>query len=162
MNFEEIVKGKVLSPQQLMRWLAVWRLHSKKIVFTNGCFDILHPGHIHLLNTARSYGDILIVGLNTDSSVRKIKPSRPVNDENSRATLVASLEVVDAVIMFGEETPLELIKQIKPDVLVKGGDYKPEDVVGKAEMESWGGKVVIVPFLEGFSTTSLIEKMKKL
>ncbi len=145
----------------LKRMIAVWRIHgSKKIVFTNGCFDLLHPGHLHVIHEAKSLGDILIVGVNTDSSVRDIKPGRPVQDENSRAIIIASLEAVDAVILFGEETPLEIIKQLQPDIIVKGGDYKPEEVVGKDVMDSNGGRVEIIPLLENFSTTGIIKKME--
>ena len=160
MNFQEIIQAKIFNGDQLRKMIAIWRFKGKKIVFTNGCFDLLHHGHIHLLNSARSFGDILVVGLNTDASVRRIKPGRPIQDEQSRALVMASLEVVDGVILFDEETPLQLIQFILPDVLVKGGDYKPQDVVGKAVVEAAGGKVEIVPLLEGFSTTGIIKKMK--
>jgi len=159
MNFDEVIQRKILTHDQLHRWMALWRMQSKKIVFTNGVFDILHRGHIHILNNARSFGDILIIGLNTNASVRKIKPGRPINDEVSRAMLLASLEVVDAVILFNEETPQQLIQEIKPDVLVKGGDYKPEDVVGKDIVESGGGRVEIIPLLKDFSTTGILSKI---
>jgi rfaE bifunctional protein nucleotidyltransferase chain/domain len=139
----------------------VWRLQSKKIVFTNGVFDILHRGHIHSLAAARDFGDILIVGLNTDASVSRLKPGRPIQDEQTRAIVLASLSLVDAVILFSDDTPLELIKAIQPDVLVKGGDYKPEMVVGADIVTSKGGRVEIVPLLEGFSTTAIEQKMKK-
>ncbi len=160
MNFDEVVQKKIMNTETLQHAMNVWRFHSKKIVFTNGCFDLLHRGHIHLLNTARSLGDVLIVGLNSDSSVRKIKPGRPVQDEESRMLLMASLEVVDAVILFEEETPQTLIEKILPDVLVKGGDYKLEDVVGRKTIEQHGGKVEIVPLEEGYSTSKLIEKLR--
>ena len=161
MNFQEIIQAKIFNGDQLRKMIAIWRFKGKKIVFTNGCFDLLHHGHIHLLNSARSFGDILVVGLNTDASVRRIKPGRPIQDEQSRALVMASLEVVDGVILFDEETPLQLIQFILPDVLVKGGDYKPQDVVGKAVVEAAGGKVEIVPLLEGFSTTGIIKKMNE-
>ncbi|MFI5135767.1 MAG: D-glycero-beta-D-manno-heptose 1-phosphate adenylyltransferase [Chitinophagales bacterium] len=159
MNFDEVVQRKILTHDQLHRWLSWWRMQSRKIVFTNGVFDILHRGHIHILNSARSFGDIVIVGLNTNASVRKIKPGRPINDEASRAILLASLEVVDAVVLFNEETPLQLITEIKPDVLVKGGDYKAEDVVGKDVVDANGGRVEIVPLLKDFSTTNILNKL---
>ena len=159
MNFDDVVQRKILTHDQLHRSLSLWRMQSKKIVFTNGVFDILHRGHIHILNSARSFGDILIVGLNTNASVRKIKPGRPINDEASRAVLLASLEVVDAVVLFNEETPQLLIQEIKPDVLVKGGDYKSEDVVGKEIVESVGGRVEIGPLLKDFSTTNILSKV---
>src|SRR5258708_6800592 len=117
-NFEVVAQKKIMTLQALQRMLAVWRLQEKKIVFTNGCFDLLHRGHLHLLNSARTFGGVLIVALNTDSSVRKIKTGRPIQDEQSRALMIASLEVVDAVILFEEETPLNLISEILPDVLV--------------------------------------------
>ncbi|HYV95557.1 MAG TPA: D-glycero-beta-D-manno-heptose 1-phosphate adenylyltransferase [Chitinophagales bacterium] len=149
-----------MNTESLRKMISVWRFFGKKIVFTNGCFDLLHHGHLHLLNTARSFGDVLIVGLNSDSSVSKLKPGRPVQDEQSRTDLMASLEVVDAVILFEEETPEKLIEKILPDVLVKGGDYKPEDVVGRKIIEQYGGRIEIVPLLKGFSTSNLIEKVR--
>jgi rfaE bifunctional protein nucleotidyltransferase chain/domain len=161
MNFNGVIQKKIMDAESLEKMISVWRFFGKKIVFTNGCFDLLHRGHIHLLNTARSFGDVLIVGLNSDSSVSKIKPGRPVQNEESRALLISSLEVVDAVILFEEETPQQLIEKILPDVLVKGGDYKPEDVAGKNIVEQHGGKVEIVPLQEGFSTSKLIEKLRE-
>ena len=141
--------------------LAQWRILGKTIVFTNGCFDILHAGHIASFTEAASHGDILIVGLNADSSVEGLKgPGRPVNNEQARALVVASLAMVDSVVLFSEPTPLELILAIKPDVLVKGGDYKPEEIAGAAEVTGWGGKVVINPIVQGFSTTSIIQKIQ--
>jgi len=138
-----------------------WRLHNKKIVFTNGVFDILHEGHIASLSEAASFGHVLIVGVNTDASVKRLKgESRPVNNENSRALLLASLLMTDAVILFEEDTPLNLIATILPDVLVKGGDYTIDQIVGAKEVMANGGEVKIVPILEGFSTTSIIQRMK--
>ena len=137
-----------------------WRLKSKTIAFTNGVFDILHRGHIGVLATAASFADILIVGVNSDASVKKLKgESRPVNDQQSRALILASLIMVDAVVIFDEETPLELIKKIKPDVLVKGGDYTIDTMVGAGEVISNGGKIEIFPIEEGFSTTGIIQKI---
>jgi D-beta-D-heptose 7-phosphate kinase/D-beta-D-heptose 1-phosphate adenosyltransferase len=136
------------------------RLKSKTIAFTNGVFDILHPGHIKILSQAASFADILIVGLNSDSSVKKLKgDSRPVNSEQSRALILASLIMVDAVVIFNEETPLELIQQIKPDVLIKGGDYTIETIVGAEVVLNNGGSVQVIPTEEGFSTTGIIEKI---
>ncbi len=131
----------------------------KKIVFTNGCFDLLHPGHIHLLYSARQLGDRLIVGLNSDESVRRLKGAqRPVMDEYARAIVLASLAFVDTVVLFSEDTPLELIMEIRPEVLVKGGDYQPDEIVGAEFIRSMGGKTVTIPFLEGYSSTALIDK----
>ena len=131
-----------------------------KVVFTNGVFDLLHRGHLDLLTAARAQGDALIVGINTDSSVKRIKgPSRPVREESDRAYLVAGLECVDLVVLFEEDTPLETVKALRPDVIVKGGDYKPDSIVGAREVESWGGEVVVVPLTEGHSTTSIIERL---
>jgi D-beta-D-heptose 7-phosphate kinase/D-beta-D-heptose 1-phosphate adenosyltransferase len=137
-----------------------WRLKSKTIAFTNGVFDILHEGHIAVLAKAASFADVLVVGVNSDSSVKKLKgDSRPVNKESSRALLLASLIMVDAVVIFDEETPLELIKIIKPDVLVKGGDYTVETIVGAKEVMAYNGRVEVIPLEEGFSTTGIIEKI---
>lgn len=161
MNFDEVIQKKIMDVKSLQKMISIWRFFGKKIVFTNGCFDLLHWGHIHLLNSARSFGDILIVGLNSDSSVSKLKPGRPVQDEHSRMMLMAGMEVVDAVVLFQEETPQQLIEKILPDVLVKGGDYKIEEVVGRKTVEQSGGKVEIVALAEGFATSKLIEKVKR-
>jgi D-beta-D-heptose 7-phosphate kinase/D-beta-D-heptose 1-phosphate adenosyltransferase len=148
--------------QQLQRMLAQWRLIGKTISFTNGCFDILHEGHIASLTEAASHADLLIVGLNADASVKRLKgESRPINNENSRALILASLSMVDAVVIFSEDTPRDLIVTIKPDFLVKGGDYKVEDIAGAKEVLEAGGKVIINPIVEGFSTTGLIHKLQK-
>ena len=137
-------------------------MQNKTIAFTNGVFDILHEGHIAVLSEAASFGDVLIVGINSDDSVKKLKgESRPINNEHSRALIIASLIMVDYVIIFNEETPLELIKIIKPDVLVKGGDYKPETIVGSKEVLDAGGSIEIIPVREGFSTTEIIKKISK-
>lgn len=134
----------------------------KKISFTNGVFDILHPGHIFSLSQAAKEADYLVVGLNSDESVKRLKgDGRPVNGEDARALILASLILVDVVIIFEEDTPLELIKAIKPDVLVKGGDYKIEQIVGAKEVVAHGGRVVINPLIEGFSTTAIIEKLTR-
>jgi rfaE bifunctional protein nucleotidyltransferase chain/domain len=131
-----------------------------KVVFTNGVFDLLHRGHLDLLTAARARGDALIVGINTDASVKRLKgPSRPVRSESDRAYLVAGLECVDLVVLFDEDTPLDLVNALRPNVIVKGGDYKPESIVGAREVKSWGGEVVVVPITEGHSTTSIIERL---
>lgn len=136
------------------------RLKSKTIAFTNGVFDILHEGHIAVLAEAASFADVLIVGINSDASVKKLKgDTRPINSENSRALIMASLIMVDAVVIFNEETPAELIKIIQPDVLVKGGDYTAETIVGAEDVLANGGRVEIIPLKEGFSTTGIIEKI---
>ena len=141
--------------------LSLWRFKDDKIVFTNGCFDILHKGHIEYLAKAASLGTKLVIGLNTDASVKRLKgDSRPVNDENARALLLASLVFVDKVILFDTDTPRDLIDFVQPDVLVKGGDYKPEEIVGYDIVKAKGGEIVTLDFVEGYSTTSLIEKMK--
>jgi D-glycero-beta-D-manno-heptose 1-phosphate adenylyltransferase len=156
------ISDKILTLPDLNRKLAQWRVIGKTIAFTNGCFDILHAGHIASLTEAASHADILIVGLNADASIKGSKgPNRPVNDENARALMLASLMMVDAVVLFSEPTPLQLILQIQPDVLVKGGDYKIEDIVGAKEVMSRGGKVIINPIVDGFSTTSIINKIQK-
>jgi D-beta-D-heptose 7-phosphate kinase/D-beta-D-heptose 1-phosphate adenosyltransferase len=131
-----------------------------KVVFTNGEFDLLHSGHIDLLTSARLHGDALVVGINTDESVKRLKgPARPVRGESDRAFVLAALEAVDLVVAFDEDTPLELVKALRPDVIVKGGDYTADKIVGAAEVQSWGGSVVVVPLTPGHSTTSTIEKI---
>ena len=156
------IPGKIIDLTELQHQVKRWRLQNKKIVFTNGVFDILHEGHIVSLSEAASFGHILIVGVNADESVKRLKgPGRPLMNEYSRALLLASLVITDAVILFREDTPLNLISSILPDVLVKGGDYKPEDIAGAKEVLANGGEVKIVPLLEGFSTTGIIERMKR-
>ena len=131
------------------------------VVFTNGVFDLIHPGHVDVLIAARAAGDALLVGLNSDASVRRLKGAeRPVRGQAERALVLAALESVDAVAVFDEDTPLELINATRPDVIVKGGDYTPDTVVGRREVESWGGRVVIVPLTPGQSTTAIIEKLR--
>jgi D-beta-D-heptose 7-phosphate kinase/D-beta-D-heptose 1-phosphate adenosyltransferase len=137
------------------------REQNKKIVFTNGCFDILHRGHIEYLTKAKEFGDVLIVGLNSDTSVKRLKgKDRPINSESDRARILDALKPVDYVVIFEEDTPLRLIQMVKPDVLVKGGDYKVEEIVGSEFVMSYGGKVEIIPFVEGKSTTKIIQKIK--
>jgi D-glycero-beta-D-manno-heptose 1-phosphate adenylyltransferase len=155
------IPQKLYSLDSLLRQVARWRLLGKRIAFTNGCFDILHAGHIASLTEAAQHGDVLIVGVNADDSVKKLKgPHRPVNDEQSRALVIASLVMVDAVLIFGEDTPREVILAIRPDALVKGGDYKVEDIAGAKEVLSWGGQVFINPIVPGFSTTTIIDKIQ--
>ena len=134
----------------------------KKIVFTNGCFDILHVGHKRYLQQAATLGDILVVGVNSDASVRRLKgPTRPVNNEQDRAEMLSALGFIDYVVIFDEDTPYELIKKIQPDVLVKGGDYKPEEVVGRDIVEARGGRLELISFVEGKSTTNIIKKINQ-
>ncbi len=157
MRRPEIIQQKIYLLPELLLKLAGVRLLGKTIGFTNGVFDIIHQGHIASLSQAAKEADFLIVGLNADSSVKKIKgPSRPINDQQSRAIVLASLLMVDAVVLFEDETPLELVKAIMPDVMVKGGDYKIEQIAGAKEVIANGGKIVINPTLEGFSTTEII------
>lgn len=135
----------------------VFHSQGSKVVFTNGCFDILHRGHVEYLAKAADMGDVLVVGLNTDASVRRLKgESRPINNQEARALVLASLSFVDAVVLFDEDTPYELIKAVRPDVLVKGADYKPEEIVGYDIVTSYGGKVEVVDLVEGYSTTQLL------
>jgi len=157
----EVIRNKILDNLALQRNLAVWRFKDKRIVFTNGCFDILHAGHFDYLLKAAEMGDILIIGLNTDNSVGRLKgPGRPINNEGARAIALASLYYIDAVVLFDEETPYELIKIVQPDILVKGKDYKTEEIAGYDIVQAKGGKVVTVDLLPGYSTTGLIEKLK--
>jgi len=142
------------------RMLTIWQFQGKKIVFTNGCFDILHLGHIDYLSKAKDLGGLLIIGLNTDESVRRIKGNnRPIQDEISRAMLLASLGFVDFVVFFGEDTPYNLIKTTQPDILVKGADYKPEDIVGYDIVKNKGGEIVTIEYLPGYSTTAIEAKI---
>ena len=164
MEMLKYVQSKIFSDKENTdRQIAVWKFLNHKIVFTNGCFDILHRGHIDYLARAADEGDILVVGLNTDESVSKIKGSqRPINNEQSRAMVLGSLGFVDAVILFNEETPYELIKRVKPDVLVKGADYNAEEIVGNDIVTGNGGEIKTIELTDGFSTTGLIEKIKSL
>ncbi len=160
MTQNDIISQKIITPEQLPETLENWRLHKKRIVFTNGCFDILHLGHVDYLSKAADQGDILVAGLNTDASVQRIKgPDRPVNNQNARARLMASLFFVSAVVFFDEDTPWNLINAIQPDVLVKGSDYKAEDIVGYDIVKARGGEVVTIDFLEGYSTTGILQKL---
>jgi rfaE bifunctional protein nucleotidyltransferase chain/domain len=163
MKFPEIVQQKIYTLPELLKETRRWKFLQKKIAFTNGCFDILHEGHIFSLSQAAKEGDVLIVGLNSDVSTKTLKgPGRPVNSEHSRALLLASLIMVDAVVVFEEDTPLELITALMPDVIVKGGDYAVEQIAGAKEVIGNGGRVVINPIVPGFSTTGIIEKILRL
>jgi D-glycero-beta-D-manno-heptose 1-phosphate adenylyltransferase len=163
MKKPEVIPSKIYTREELLKQVARWRFLGKSISFTNGCFDILHSGHIASLSEAAREGDILIVGVNTDASTKRLKgDERPVNNENSRALLLASLAIVDAVTLFDEDTPYELITAIMPDVIVKGGDYTQEQMIGAKEVIANGGRIVINPIVEGFSTTGIIEKIRKL
>lgn len=150
-------KNKILTKEKLKNFLKKAKKEGKKIVFTNGCFDILHAGHVRIIEFAKSKGDILILGLNSDASVRRLKgPTRPVNKEKDRQIVVSALQAVDGVVLFKEDTPLNLIKIIKPDILVKGADYTTSQVVGR----EYAGKVVLCPLVKGKSTTNIIKKAK--
>ena len=163
MKLPQIIPQKIFDLPGLQHQLSRWRLLGKTVAFTNGCFDILHQGHIASLSDAAREADLLVVGLNSDASTCRLKgEGRPVNDQHARATVMASLLMVDAVILFEEDTPLDLINAIRPDVLVKGGDYTLEQIVGAKEVIEAGGRVVINPIVPGFSTTSIIEKIHRL
>lgn len=161
MKHTEAIPKKIHSLPDLLRKIAQVRILGQTIAFTNGCFDILHPGHIASLSKAAEEADFLVVGVNADPSVRRLGkgPDRPVQPQEARALLLASLQIVDAVIIFEEDTPLQLIEAIRPDVLVKGGDYRLEDIVGAREVMSWGGRVVINPILPGNSTTAILQRI---
>ena len=150
---------KILTPAQLPAAIAAWRSAGRRVVFTNGCFDLLHLGHVDYLEKARALGDALVVGLNTDASVGALKPGRPVQDEYARARILASLAFVDAVVLFGEPTPAALIALVQPDVLVKGDDYALDGIVGHELVLSWGGQVLTVPLVPGYSTSRIIQKI---
>jgi D-beta-D-heptose 7-phosphate kinase/D-beta-D-heptose 1-phosphate adenosyltransferase len=155
----EVRASKLVPPRRLKAVLAKARKSGKKIVFTNGCFDILHVGHVRYLKKARSLGDLLVIGLNNDASVRALKgPSRPLNGEKDRAEVLGALAFVDKIVIFSEGTPEKLIHAVRPDFLVKGGDWKKKDIVGSAFVESYGGRVLSLPFIKGFSTTGTLKK----
>ena len=162
MNKLEIIKSKIYSRETLKRQIAIWRFKGKKIVFTNGCFDILHFGHIDYLTKAADLGDILIIGLNSDISVIQLGKGkgRPIQDENSRSLILSSLHFVDAVILFDEPTPVELIAIIQPDILVKGSDYKIEEIAGHEIVLERGGEVKLIDYLQGYSTSGIEKKIK--
>jgi len=156
-------KEKILPLEDLLARLEQERAAGRKIVFTNGCFDILHPGHIAYLEDAAACGNVMVLGLNSDASVRRLKGAeRPINSEQDRAVMLAGLASIDYVTLFDQDTPIELISAVKPDVLVKGGDWTLENIVGADFVQEHGGEVYSLPFREGYSTTSLIEKIKSL
>jgi rfaE bifunctional protein nucleotidyltransferase chain/domain len=157
------VSGKLKSLEDLKVIAADARSKGRSVVFTNGCFDLLHRGHVHVLREAKTCGDLLITGVNSDKSVKKIKgPTRPVLPESDRSELLASLEMVDYVVLFDEPDPYELISAIRPNVLVKGGDWSDAKIVGADLVEEAGGRVVVIPYIKGFSTTEIIERIKNL
>ncbi len=158
---EQIAK-KIMTIEQAKAFMQACKTTGKTVAFTNGCFDILHPGHLFSLAQTANEADYLLVGLNSDISVKKLKgPERPINNTESRASILANLVLVDVVVVFEEDTPLQLIQTLLPDVLVKGGDYTIDNIVGAKEVIANGGKVIINPIVEGFSTTNIIEKIKK-
>ncbi len=161
MNKLQFLKSKIATTKEEMaETLELWRGNNTKIVFTNGCFDILHRGHVEYLANAANLGDVLVLGLNTDASVKRLKgESRPLQDEFSRATILSALFFIDKVVYFDEDTPYELIKYIQPDILVKGGDYEVEKIVGYDIVKAKGGEVLTIDFVDGFSTTKIINKM---
>lgn len=148
--------------KKVRKQIQIWQRDGKKVVFTNGCFDILHVGHIRYLKGARELGDFLVVGLNSDDSVKRLKgESRPYQTENERAEILKALRFVDLVVLFSQDTPLEIITFLKPDILIKGGDYRIETIVGAQEVFSWGGKVLTLPFIPEKSTSNIILKIEK-
>ena len=156
-------QSRIFDQQGLVDQIARWRQNGERIVFTNGCFDILHAGHIRYLESAAAYGDRLVIGVNDDDSVKRLKgETRPINVLGSRLYLLASLSCVDAVVPFTEDTPLDIIMLLHPDVLAKGGDYTAETIVGATEVIGWGGSVAVIPFVDGFSTTRLESKILSL
>jgi D-beta-D-heptose 7-phosphate kinase/D-beta-D-heptose 1-phosphate adenosyltransferase len=162
MRFVEGIEKKILTIEEAKARMSAWKVTGKTVAFTNGCFDILHQGHLFSIAQAAKEADYLIVGINSDASVKRLKgPERPINSTESRALVMANLVLVDAVVVFEEDTPYELITTLLPDVLVKGGDYTIETIVGAREVIANGGQVIINPIVDGFSTTNIIEKIKK-
>jgi len=156
------MRNKIKTQKQIEIIAKKLKSQGKRIVFTNGCFDILHRGHIEYLEKAKAAGDVLIVGLNTDNSVKRLKgPARPVNKQVDRAIVLSGLSAVDYIVLFSEDTPLDLIKAVKPNVLVKGGDWKPKDIVGNDIVQASGGKVISIPFVKGYSTTGLLKRAQR-
>ena len=156
------INSKIFSLDDLKNQVNAWKQAGEEVVFTNGCFDIIHRGHIEVLAQTADLGDRLIIGLNSDSSIQKLKgEDRPIIDQQARAILLAALSFVDAVILFPEDTPINLISTLLPDVLAKGGDYEIETIVGHEIVQNNGGQVILVPFVEGFSSTTIIDKIKK-
>lgn len=163
MTHIETIHSKIHTWETLKTQVATWQAQGKKIVFSNGCFDLVHKGHIDYLNRAADLGDVLVMGLNTDASVSKIKgPHRPIQDEQSRLLIMAALQCVSAVVLFNEETPYDLIKLVQPDVLVKGSDYQPENIVGYDIVTTKGGMVKTIDFLPGYSTSAIEKRIKEI
>ena len=157
----DIIKKKIKTLEELLPLRNIWRFQDKRVVFTNGCFDLLHLGHIDYLIKAADLGDRLIIGLNSDASTTRLKgPTRPINDERSRSTILAALFFVDAVVLFDEETPYHLIDMVKPDILVKGADYKIDEIAGADLVIAAGGEVKLIDYLPGYSTTAIEKKIK--
>ena len=157
----EILHSKILDKERLLVKLTDWKEENKKIVFTNGCFDLIHLGHIEVIARSADLGDILIIGVNTDNSIKRLKgKNRPIVEEISRAKQLAALEFVDAVVFFDQDTPIDLIKVINPNVITKGGDYNTDQVIGNDIVTQNDGEVVIIPLTHGYSTTSILEKIK--
>jgi len=155
------INNKIFDLQNLMKKIEKWRSENKKIVFTNGCFDLIHLGHIEILARSSDFGDKLIIGVNSDLSIKKLKgKNRPIIEESSRIKQLSALEFVDAVVLFDEDTPLKLIESIKPNVITKGGDYKAKNVIGNEVVSQKNGEVVIIPLTQGYSTTSILNKIK--
>ena len=171
MSYHSKLSKKITPADKIVRLINLERFYNRKIVFTNGCFDILHRGHVEYLTKARDLGNVLVLGLNTDASVKRQNksPERPINNEETRATIIAALECVDFVVLFDEETPYELVKLIQPDVLVKGADYDANEtnksskkyIIGSDLVKARGGQTITIDLTEGFSTTGLIDKLKK-
>ncbi len=160
--YPSTVSSKIRALRELKKMTAAAQSEGKKVVFTNGCFDLLHCGHLHLLREAKKLGDLLVVALNSDSSIKKIKgPSRPILPETERAELIASLEMVDYVTSFDDPEPFVAIKELRPNVLVKGGDWSKENIVGTDTVEGDGGEVVVIPYMKGYSSTQIIERIRK-
>ncbi len=161
MLFHQQLKNKIISKEEALVYISSLQKQNKKVVFTNGCFDIIHPGHVDYLCQARDAGDYLILGLNTDTSVRKLNkaPNRPINNEHARAAVLAGLACINHIVFFDEETPLELIAFLKPNVLVKGNDYQVEKIVGYDIVKESGGEIITIPLLQGFSTSNVIKKI---
>jgi len=155
------INDKIISLEELKSRVKNWKAKNEKIVFTNGCFDILHRGHVEVLAKTADLGDKLIIGLNSDSSIKKLKKeNRPIVDEKSRALLLAAFSFVDAIVLFSEQTPINLIAEIKPDILAKGGDYEIQEIVGHNIVQGNGGEVITIPLTEGFSSTNIIDKIQ--
>jgi len=161
-NFRQTIQSKIQDWNTAAKTVATWQQLGLEVVFTNGCFDLIHLGHLHYLAEAQSLGDKLVIGLNSDASIQRLKgKQRPIKEVKNRSHLLASLQMVDLVVVFEEDTPYQLIKTLEPDLLVKGGDYQPHEIVGSDIVLAKGGKVCSLEFVEGYSTTNFIEKIKK-